>query len=254
MTQMNLSSHSWLHNAQNSAPHHAAEVMCDMICDCPKPPQGPVSSPCTERERPHSAHSLLVVVKPGMMFSLMFNACYPEYRKESWGLILWWSEPGLWGNIGGLQVVSTWGSMMRSCPMFISQRVQVWGCSLWSSPSHWPGGEQKTSEFVSACVGLLSWTGDHLPTLLASSTSVDQYPDTSILHLPASLANKLTLPSIGDVFLVCWRQSPSYGSKCSAGQGLTVLSLCKKKHCWWILVFGPNPAPGLLLSFPSSAP
>lgn len=176
------------------------------------------------------------------------------FQPESWGLILWWSEPGLWGNIGGHQVVSTWGSMMRSCPMFISQRVEVWGCSLWSSPSHWPGGEQKTSEFVSACVGLLSWTGDHLPTLLASSTSVHQYPDTSILHLPASLANKLTLPSIGDVFLVCWRQSPSYGSKCSAGQGLTALSLCKKKRCWWILVFRPNPAPGLLLSFPSSAP
>lgn len=93
---------------------------------------------------------------------------------------------------------------------------------------HPTGLEVSRSDYVNACAGLLGWIGDHLPTLLASSTPVHQYPDISIQHLTASLTNKLTLPSIGDVFLVCWRQSPSYGSKCSAGRGWQS-SACAKR-------------------------
>lgn len=182
----------------------------------------------------------------------MFNSCYPEYGKESWGLILWWSKPGLWGHISCHQVVSTWGSMMRSPPMFIFQRIEVWGLLpvVFFTLLAWRWAEDKwVCECLCWALGLNWRPSPHRASI--------QYPDTSIQHLPASLTNKLTLPSIGDVFLACWRQSPSYGSKCSAGRGLAVLSLCKKKHCWWILVFRPNPAqdccclsPRLPLSLP----
>lgn len=82
------------------------------------------------------------------------------------------------------------------------------------------------------------------PTSLLSCNQVLQHPRS-----PPAFANRLSLTGAGDIFLVCWRQSPSYSLKSSAGQGLAVLSPHKSKHCWWILLLRPNSAPGLLLCF-----
>lgn len=70
------------------------------------------------------------------------------------------------------------------------------------------------------CAAHLGSAGSHLIPLLKPETGS-----------PISLANKLSPTSAGDVFLACWRQSPSYSVKSLAGQGLAVLSLHKSKHC-----------------------
>lgn len=88
--------------------------------------------------------------------------------------------------------------------------------------------------------------------LAISALCWSQCPAAS--RVPSITCNKLSPTSAGDVFLVCWRQSPSYSLKSSAGQGLAVLRLHKSKHLWWILVFRPNPAPGSLPCSPLPAP
>lgn len=63
------------------------------------------------------------------------------------------------------------------------------------------------------------------PSPCSAEARVRQHPGS-----PLSFVNKLSPTNAGDVFLTCWRQSPSYSLKSSAGQGLAVLSLHKSKH------------------------
>lgn len=121
MTQINPSSHCWPHTDQCAAPHRIAQLSLEMknqlqpyiswsgnvMCDCPRAPQGIVSSPCAARQSPYTAHSLIAVAKLGW---------YPT------------------------QV--TWSTEKKAGDCFYEGQRQ--NCSLQSLPPHWPGGEWKT--------------------------------------------------------------------------------------------------------------